>query len=142
MAVIEGYAEHVMDVVGKEELATLPALRAAMDRRRASQSAPARLLGRLLGIELKLRQYEVGKRFCDAVVGEGGIEALNRVWSGPDALPSLAELEDPAAWRRPNACSTCRGASPRIGRAARRRSRMSQSILAFPRLIREDRIRV
>ena len=98
MAVIEGYAEHVMDVVGKDELATLPALRAAMDRRRASQSAPARLLGRLLGIELKLRQYEVGKRFCDAVVAEEGIGALNRVWSGPGSLPSLAELDRPGQW--------------------------------------------
>lgn len=100
MAVIEGYAEHVMDAVGAELLPTLPRLRTALDRRRRSASVTARLLNRLLGLDIKLRQYEVGKRFCDAVAREGGLVALNRVWSEPDALPSLAELDDPAAWRR------------------------------------------
>jgi uncharacterized protein (DUF2342 family) len=69
-----------------------------MDRRRASPSAPARLLQRLLGLEMKMRQYRLGKDFCDAVVRQGGIEALNRVWDSPEALPGLAELEDPGAW--------------------------------------------
>ena len=100
MAVLEGYAEHVMDAAGEEMVPSLPKLRAAMDRRRASPSAPARLLQRLLGLEMKMRQYQLGKRFCDAVVARGGIGALNRVWDGPDALPTLAELEDPDAWMR------------------------------------------
>ena len=43
-------------------------------------------------------QYEVGKSFCDAVVAAGGIDALNAVWARPEALPTLAELEDPRAW--------------------------------------------
>jgi len=100
MAVLEGHAEHVMDAVGAQRLSSLPRLRAAMVRRRTSQSAPARLLTRLLGLDLKLRQYEQGKRFCDAVVQAGGIAALNRVWAGPQALPTVAELDDPAGWLR------------------------------------------
>jgi coenzyme F420 biosynthesis associated uncharacterized protein len=100
MAVLEGYAEHVMDAAGPELVPSLPKLRAAMDRRRASPSAPARLLQRLLGLEMKMRQYKLGKAFCDAVVERGGIEALNRVWTGPEAMPTLAELEDPPAWMR------------------------------------------
>jgi uncharacterized protein (DUF2342 family) len=71
-----------------------------MDRRRASPSAPARLIQRLLGLEMKLRQYQRGKAFCDAVVARGGIEALNRVWASPEAMPTLAEIEDPPAWMR------------------------------------------
>ena len=98
MAVLEGHAEHVMDAVGTDLLPSLPRLRAAMERRRASASAPARLLGRLLGLEMKMRQYRLGKSFCDGVVQRGGIEALNRVWSDPGVIPTLAELEDPAAW--------------------------------------------
>jgi coenzyme F420 biosynthesis associated uncharacterized protein len=98
MAVLEGHAEHVMDAVGAELLPSLPRLRAAMDRRRASASAPARLLQRLLGLELKMRQYQLGKAFCDGVVERGGVESLNRVWEGPELLPTLAELEDPASW--------------------------------------------
>jgi coenzyme F420 biosynthesis associated uncharacterized protein len=98
MAVLEGHAEHVMDAVGADLMPSLPRLRAAMDRRRASASAPARLLQRLLGLELKLRQYQLGKAFVDGVVERGGIEALNRVWVAPDLIPTLAELEDPEAW--------------------------------------------
>jgi len=98
MAVLEGHAEHVMDAVGAPLLPSLPRLRAALDARRRSQSAPARLLQRLLGLEMKLKQYEQGKRFCDAIVSEAGVEALNRVWSGPEALPSSAELDAPSTW--------------------------------------------
>ncbi len=98
MAVLEGHAEHVMDAVGAPLLPSLPRLRAALDARRRSQSAPARLLQRLLGLEMKMKQYEQGKRFCDAVVREAGVEALNRVWSAPEALPSSAELDSPLAW--------------------------------------------
>jgi uncharacterized protein (DUF2342 family) len=47
---------------------------------------------------MKLRQYEQGKRFCDAVVSSAGVGALHHVFSSPEALPSLAELDDPDAW--------------------------------------------
>lgn len=100
MAVIEGYAEHVMDAVGTPLLPSLPRLRAALDRRRRSQKAPARLMMRLLGMEMKMRQYQQGKVFCDVVVRAGGIEALNRVWRSPEAMPTLAEIDDPHAWLR------------------------------------------
>ena len=98
MALLEGYAEHVMDAVGASLLADLDALRAAMDRRRTERSGLLRVLERLIGLDLKLRQYQVGKRFCDAVVARGGIAALNRAWAGPEALPTLAELDDPLGW--------------------------------------------
>jgi uncharacterized protein (DUF2342 family) len=32
------------------------------------------------------------------VVSLGGIEALNRAWSSPEALPTLAELDDALGW--------------------------------------------
>jgi coenzyme F420 biosynthesis associated uncharacterized protein len=100
MAVIEGHAEHVMDAVAPDLLPSLPKLRSALDRRRKSQSGLSRLLAKLLGLELKLRQYEQGKFFCDAVVRAGGPEALNRVFSGPEALPTLQELTEPSLWLR------------------------------------------
>ncbi len=103
MSLIEGHAEHTMDAVGAEVLPSLPQLRRTMTRRRdrskiGLRGLPWRVLERLLGLEMKLRQYEVGRRFCDAVVADGGPAALARVWSGPDALPSSAELDEPSAW--------------------------------------------
>ena len=97
MAVVEGHAEHVMDALAPELVPEHEGLREAMDRRRASRSAPERILVRLLGMDMKMRQYELGKAFCDAVVAEGGIELLNRVWDGPRGAPDLAELDDPEA---------------------------------------------
>jgi len=98
MAVIEGHAEHVMDAVAPDLLPSLPKLRAALDRRRKSQSGLSRLVARLLGLDMKLRQYEQGKFFCDEIVRERGAGALHHLWSGPEALPTLAELRDPPAW--------------------------------------------
>jgi len=98
MAVLEGYAEHVMDAVGGDVLDDLPALRGALNRRRRERSGFLRLFERLIGMDLKLRQYEQGKQFCDAVVARGGIEALNRAWDSPEAMPTLAELDEPVAW--------------------------------------------
>jgi coenzyme F420 biosynthesis associated uncharacterized protein len=98
MSLIEGHAEHTMDAVGAEVLPTLPKLRAAMTRRREGRGLPWRVLERLLGLELKLRQYEMGRRFCDEVVSEAGRQTLALAWSGPEALPSAAELERPSRW--------------------------------------------
>jgi coenzyme F420 biosynthesis associated uncharacterized protein len=98
MAVIEGHAEHVMDAVAPDLLPSLPKLRAALDRRRKSQTGLSRLVAKLLGLELKLRQYEQGKFFCDAIVRERGPAALIHLWSSPDLLPTLTELRDPDAW--------------------------------------------
>jgi putative hydrolase len=110
MALLEGYAEHVMDAVGEEVLPDLPALRRGLERRRRERSGMLRLLEKLIGLDLKLRQYEQGKTFCDGVVARGGIGALNRAWDSPATLPTLAELDDPAGWlgrvtARPNGCS-------------------------------------
>ena len=98
MSVVEGYAEHVMDAIAPEFIPGHEALREAMTRRRRSRSAPQRIVERLLGFDVKLRQYEQGKLWADAVAAEAGIEGLNRVWSAPDALPSAGELQQPGDW--------------------------------------------
>ena len=105
MSVIEGYSEHVMDALGVTLVPGYEHLREAMDRRRRSRSAPERLLQKLLGLEMKMRQYEQGKRFCDAVVAAEGIDALNRVWRSPADLPTPEELDDPSGWLRRTALS-------------------------------------
>ena len=100
MSLIEGHAEHTMDAVGAEVLPSLPRLRTALNRRREARPLPWRVLERLLGLELKLRQYEIGRRFCDAVVADGGPQALAGAWSEPAALPTMDELQQPGKWLR------------------------------------------
>lgn len=98
MSVVEGYSEHVMDAIAAEFIPGHEELRAAMDRRRASRSAPQRIIERLLGFDVKLRQYEQGKKWADAVAELAGIDGLNRVWASPAALPTANELRHPKQW--------------------------------------------
>jgi len=98
MAVVEGYSEHVMDAVGEHVVASYAGLREAMEKRRRNRSAPERALQRLLGFDLKMRQYELGKQFCDGAVQLAGVAGLNQVWEHPDRLPTLVELERPGEW--------------------------------------------
>jgi uncharacterized protein (DUF2342 family) len=100
MALVEGHAEWTMDRTGAEVLPNVNALRAALDRRREERAPLLRILDRLLGFDLKLRQYTIGRSFCDAAVGLGGDELLLEAWSSPVAAPTLAELEDPESWLR------------------------------------------
>src|SRR5262249_39997098 len=53
---------------------------------------------RILGIDLKMKQYAQGSRFVQTVVREGGMEVFNRVWTSPETLPTAAELADPHLW--------------------------------------------
>lgn len=100
MALVEGYAEHVMDAAAGELGPRVEPLRAGMERRRRNRGPLARALAWLLGMEMKLRQYEQGKRFVDTVVEAEGIGGLNRAWSGPAALPSGTEIAAPEQWVR------------------------------------------
>jgi coenzyme F420 biosynthesis associated uncharacterized protein len=98
MTVIEGYCEHVMDAIGDQLDPSYARLRRLADARRERQSPLDAIVGRLLGLDVKLRQYKLGKRFADAVAAEAGIEGLNLVWRSPEALPSSSELERPEDW--------------------------------------------
>jgi coenzyme F420 biosynthesis associated uncharacterized protein len=97
MSVIEGHAEHVMDAAAPERPG-LPELRRRLDQRRASRSGLGDVLARLLGFDLKLRQYALGKAFCDGVVEHGGVDAVRLVWRSPADLPTLDELAGPRGW--------------------------------------------
>ncbi len=98
MTLIEGHAEHVMDAAAAGFVPGVGDLRRRLEDRRSGRGPFEMIAGRLLGMDLKLRQYRVGKAFCDEVVRRGGLETLNLVWDGPTALPDIAEMERPEAW--------------------------------------------
>ena len=98
MAIVEGYSEHVMDAVGEDLDPAYLDLRDRVDANRANRGPLEAIVSRLLGIDLKMRQYRVGKAFCDEVVSRRGIKTLNKAWSEPAALPRPSELEHPGRW--------------------------------------------
>jgi coenzyme F420 biosynthesis associated uncharacterized protein len=98
MSLVEGHAEHVMDGVGPDVVPTVTVLRQRFAQRRKGRGPLDRVLRRLLGLEQKMKQYADGRTFVGGVVDLVGMEGLNRVWTGPDALPRIEELTAPELW--------------------------------------------
>ncbi len=98
MAVMEGYADYLMDRAAPKMLPDLERMREAMNRRRAEPSQGEQIINRMLGLELKQEQYRLGAEFCSEVARRWGEDALDSLWVEPAALPTLAELRDPVAW--------------------------------------------
>lgn len=98
MSVLEGYSNFVMHRVGRAHLDNFDELEAAFARRRSQRTLLERIVLAITGINLKMRQYEVGERFCAAVTDAGGVTLLNRVWESAEMMPSGAELKAPATW--------------------------------------------
>lgn len=97
---LEGHADHVMDAVGPEVVPSVAVIRRRFAERRKGGGLLDRLLRGLLGVEAKVRQYAEGSAFTRQVVDAVGMPGFNAVWSAPEALPSRAEIKDPALWLR------------------------------------------
>lgn len=98
MTVVEGHGNFVMDLIGEQVIPSWSRMRHVFERRRREMNRLQRALSHVLGLELKLRQYEVGKAFCDALYAARGQEGLSMLWRGPDVLPTMAELRAPDRW--------------------------------------------
>jgi len=99
MSLLEGHGNLVMNRLGREHVAGQARMAHILQARRSTGGVTA-LVQKLLGFEMKMRQYEVGERFCDAVVAEAGFHALDAAWQGPEQLPTLDELDQPVEWLR------------------------------------------
>ena len=101
MSLLEGFSDWVMDEVGAQVLPDVTVIRDRFEARRSQRRGTLdRIVARLTGLDLKLEQYRRGERFVSGVAKVGGRRAIDALWSGPEALPSDAELADPALWVR------------------------------------------
>lgn len=98
MTLLEGHAEFVMDGVGPEVIPSVESIRKKFNHRRETSNPLERAVRKLLGIEVKLRQYAEGRRFVHGAVEQVGMAGFNRVWDSPKTLPTVDELGDPAKW--------------------------------------------
>lgn len=98
MTLVEGHGDYVMDGVGPEVVPSVADIRAKFQKRREGGSNLDRTIRRILGIELKMKQYAEGAGFVRGVIDRAGMAGFNRVWDGPDNLPSRHEITHPEAW--------------------------------------------
>ncbi len=96
MSLLEGHGHVVMDRIGIRELASQGRMSAVLKQRRADPKAQGFL--RLTGLEMKMRQYEMGERFIKGVERAASWDVLDRAWTSPQHLPDLDEIKDPKRW--------------------------------------------
>jgi coenzyme F420 biosynthesis associated uncharacterized protein len=97
MSLLEGHGNVVMDRLGKIHVTGQERMSAALKARRQSGGIGGQIR-KLTGMEMKLRQYEIGEQFITHLEETVGIQALDAAWRGPDCLPTMAELEAPDRW--------------------------------------------
>jgi coenzyme F420 biosynthesis associated uncharacterized protein len=95
MTVLEGHGEFVMDQLGARLVPGHQHMHDTLRARRNSPGAVDRLIQQLLGFRQKLDQYAMGERFVRRLFDRGGMDAVNRVFAAPEALPTLDEVRDP-----------------------------------------------
>jgi coenzyme F420 biosynthesis associated uncharacterized protein len=100
MSVVEGYSNLVMNRLGSKLLPGFDRLEKAYRERSSGKSALEVLIWKMTGLDLKLQQYRTGEAFCQAIYDRYGLSVLNRVWDGPELMPTLNELRNPEAWHR------------------------------------------
>jgi coenzyme F420 biosynthesis associated uncharacterized protein len=98
MTLVEGHGDYVMDAVGPQVVPSVAQIRARFNERRGSAGRLERTLRRILGIDLKMKQYAQGSRFVRIVVDEAGMATFNKVWTSPETLPTKDEFVTPQLW--------------------------------------------
>ena len=97
-ALVEGYVDHVLEVVGSPLITEFARIREAAHRHRVERGEAERFVETLLGLDLGREHYERGAAFCRGVVERAGEEGLRRLWERRDMLPTPAEFEAPGLW--------------------------------------------
>ena len=98
MSIIEGYSNYIMNAVGERLLPSYHMIKERIEQRAANRSRIEKMFIKITGLALKMEQYRLGETFINEVVARHGIEMANRVWEGPEFLPTLEELRRPEDW--------------------------------------------
>jgi coenzyme F420 biosynthesis associated uncharacterized protein len=97
MSLLEGHGNSVMNELGRAHVGGQERMARILQARRRARGFTA-VLHKLLGIESKMRQYEVGEAFVAAVEREAGPRAIDAAWQSPEHLPTAEELTHPEQW--------------------------------------------
>jgi coenzyme F420 biosynthesis associated uncharacterized protein len=97
MSLVEGHGNAVMNALGRQRVAGQARMARVLHARRQT-SGLAAVVQKLVGIESKMRQYEVGEAFVAAVEREAGPHGIDAAWRSPESLPTVDELAHPLDW--------------------------------------------
>ena len=97
-AVLEGYADTILERTGRPLIVSFDRIHEAMARHRIERGEAERFIEGLLGMGAGREDFERGSEFCRGVVERGGIESLHRLWENAAMEPTANELVAPGLW--------------------------------------------
>ena len=97
-AVLETYADSVVERLAEPMIKSLATIREAMRRHQVERSEADRFIQRLLGLDPSRRLHDQASAFCHGVEERAGAAALDRLSESESMLPTPAELEAPGLW--------------------------------------------
>ncbi len=96
MSLLEGHGHVVMDRIGEREIVDVRRMSKVLKARRKDPKSAAFM--KLIGIEMKMKQYDAGASFITQVEEQASWDALSMAWGSPEALPTLQEIDDASIW--------------------------------------------
>ncbi len=96
--VIDAYADHIADVVGKKLVGSHSQLAEAWYRRRAERGKGEEAAGALFGLDLEQAQVDRGRSFIAGVIERAGEDGLSKLWVSDRNLPTPSEVDAPGLW--------------------------------------------
>lgn len=96
MSLLEGHGHVVMDRVGADHLKSQKRMSRVLKGRRQDKLTAA--FFRLIGLEMKHKQYQAGERFVLTIEREADRDTLSLAFRGASSLPTLDEIDHPVKW--------------------------------------------
>lgn len=100
LALVDGWADVVVAAAAEPNLPRVAALREIMTRRRAVGGPAEQTFAGLVGLELRPRRLRDASRLWEIIGKQGGIEQRDDLWSHPDLLPTIEDLDDPEGFEK------------------------------------------
>lgn len=97
MTLLEGHGNRVMNELGARHVQGQARMARVLEARRQT-SGPSSWVQKAVGVDAKLRQYEIGEAFVAAIEREAGPRAVDAAWRGPEWLPTKDEFAEPLRW--------------------------------------------
>lgn len=106
LALVEGWVEVVTAQAVAPYLPNADRLREMIRRRRVSGTAGDQMLGQLVGLQMRPRRtrgaaqifqllFDEAAKAPEGLDGRNPVEARDHLWSHPDLIPSISELDSP-----------------------------------------------
>jgi putative hydrolase len=94
LALIEGWVNVVVTAAAGTRLPSAVALEEVFRRRRAAGGPAEKVLGELIGLEMRPRRMREAASLWQRLSDTQGIAARDLLWSHPDLLPRDSDIDD------------------------------------------------